>query len=155
MASWRSPTAAAAGKTAHAIFDVTGYFLPGVSGATYVPLTPTRLLDTRYGNGLTGAFSANHARTFQVTGRGGVPASAVAVTGNLTVTRQTGAGYLYLGPIATNTPSSSTLNFPTGDNRANGVTVALSGDGKLAVTYAAAAGKTAHAIFDVTGYFLP
>ena len=121
----------------------------------YVPLTPTRLLDTRYGNGLTGAFSANHARTFQVTGRGGVPASAVAVTGNLTVTRQTGAGYLYLGPIATNTPSSSTLNFPTGDNRANGVTVALSGDGKLAVTYAAAAGKTAHAIFDVTGYFLP
>ena len=62
------------------------------------PLDPSRLLDTRTGNGLTGTFKSHVARTFQVTGRGGVPASAVAVTGNLTVTGQTAAGYLYLGP---------------------------------------------------------
>ena len=92
---------------------------------TYVPLTPTRLLDTRFGNGLTGPFSANVPRTFQVTGRGGVPADAIAVTGNLTVTDQTAAGYVYLGPSAIAVPTTSTLNFPVGDTRANGVTVAL------------------------------
>jgi hypothetical protein len=47
-------------------------------GATYVPLAPSRLLDTRFGNGLAGSFRAGVPRTFQVTGRGGVPLAAVA-----------------------------------------------------------------------------
>ena len=126
-----------------------------LTGATYHALTPTRLLDSRVGNGLTGAFSAKVARTFQVTGRGGVPANAIGVTGNLTVTGQTAGGYLFLGPVATNAPTSSTLNFPVGDTRANGVTVALGTGGKLSATYMASTGKTAHVIFDVTGYFTP
>jgi hypothetical protein len=143
------------GPTAHAIFDVTGYFTPDTSGATYAALTPARILDTRSGNGLGGAFSSHAARTFQVTGRGGVPANATAVTGNLTVTGQTSNGYLFLGPTATNNPTSSTLNFPVGDDRANGVTVALGG-GTLSITFVAPTlGPTAHVIFDVTGYFVP
>jgi hypothetical protein len=53
-----------------------------------------------------------------------------------------------------NNPTSSTLNFPVGDNRANGVTVALGAGGTLSATYVAAtAGPTAQVIFDVTGYF--
>ncbi len=146
---------AGAGQTSQAIFDVTGYFVPDASGSTYIPLTPARLLDSRSGNGLSGVFVANHARTFQVTGRGGVPANAVAVTGNLTVTQQTSAGNLYLGPDAIDSPTSSTLNFPRGDNRANGVTVALGAGGTLSITYVAGAGQTSQAIFDVTGYFVP
>jgi len=125
-----------------------------ILGATYVALSPARLLDTRVGNGLSGAFSAGVARTFQVTGRGGVPANAIAVSGNLTVTGQTAAGYVYLGPLPTPSPSSSTLNFPLGDDRANAVTVALSPTGSLSATYAAAAGST-QLVFDVTGYFVP
>jgi hypothetical protein len=144
-----------AGTTAHAIFDVTGYFVPDSSGATYVALTPARILDTRSGNGLGGAFNSHVARTFGVTGRGGVPSNAIAVTGNLTVTGQTSSGYLFIGPAATNNPTSSTLNFPQGDDRANGVTVALGG-GALSVTFVAPApGPIAHVIFDVTGYFVP
>ena len=133
-----------------------GAALSDTSGATYVPLTPARLLDTRSGNGLSGAFSSHVARTFGVAGRGPVPANAVAVTGNLTVTAQTAGGYLFLGPGATNNPTSSTLNFPVRDDRANGVTVALGAGGTLSATYVAAtAGPTAQVIFDVTGYFLP
>jgi hypothetical protein len=76
------------------------------------------------------------------------------VTGNLTVTAQTGPGYLYLGPAAMNDPTSSTLNFPAGDDRANGVTVALGAGDTLSVTFVAPApGPTVHVIFDVTGYF--
>jgi hypothetical protein len=53
-------------------------------------------------------------------------------------------------------PTSSTLNFPVGDDRANGVTVALSIAGTLGVTFVAPApGPIAHVIFDVTGYFTP
>ncbi len=52
--------------------------------ATYHPVTPLRLLDTRVGNGHSGKLSANMPATFQVTGRGGIPAAATAVTGNVT-----------------------------------------------------------------------
>ena len=156
--------AAAAGKTAHVVFDVTGYFVPDGSGATYVVLTPNRIVDTRSGLGLTnGPLVANNAQTFSVPGqssdpRMNIPSDAIAVTGNLTVVGQTAPGYFFLGPVAMNVPTSSTLNFPLGDTRANGVTVALGtggSAGKLSVTYAAAAGKTAHVVFDVTGYFVP
>ncbi len=144
------------GKQAQVIFDVTGYFTPDATGATYHPLDPSRLLDTRIGDGLSGTFSSGHARTFQVTGRGGVPGDATAVTGNLTVTGQTAGGYLFLGPVATNSPTSSTLNFPVGDNRANGLTVALGAGGTLSATYiTGTSGKQAQVIFDVTGYFTP
>ena len=119
------------------IFDSTGYFVSGTSGATFVPLAPARLLDTRVGNGLAGKFSPSAPRTFQVGGRGGVPANATAVTGNLTVTGQSAAGYAFLGPNADPNPTSSTLNFPVGDSRANGVTVALGGGGTLSETYIA------------------
>ena len=148
-----SPTS---GKSANVIFDVTGYFTPA-GGSAYVPLTPSRILDTRNGTGgITGQIGSHSAQGFQVTGAGGVPANATAVTGNLTVTGQTSAGYLYLGPNATDNPTSSTLNFPLGDDRANGVTVALSGVGTLSVTYVAPTpGKATYVIFDVTGYFAP
>jgi len=91
-----------------------------------------------------------------VSGYGSVPPTASAVTGNLTVTGQTSAGFLSIGPVAQNNPTSSTLNFPLGDDRANAVTVALGTGGTLSVTYAAPTlGPTAQVIFDVTGYFVP
>jgi hypothetical protein len=145
------------GPTAHVIFDVTGYFVPDATGASYVPLSPARILDSRGGTGgIPGFFYSDNARTFGVTGNGGVPAGAVAVTGNLTVTAQTSPGYLFIGPNPTNNPTSSTLNFPKGDDRANGVTVAIGSGGALSVTYVAPTlGPTAYVIFDVTGYFAP
>jgi hypothetical protein len=150
------------GSTAHVIFDVTGYFVPDTSGATYVALTPARILDSRDGTGgLSGPFSSHVARTFQVTGAGGVPSNATAVTGNLTVTQQA-YGYLFVGPVAMNDPTSSTLNFPANEDRANAVTVALGSGGtggvlgSLSITYVGMSSTdTAHVIFDVTGYFVP
>jgi hypothetical protein len=80
--------------------------------------------------------------------------NAVAVTGNLTVTDQTAAGFVFLGPVATNAPTSSTINFPVNDNRANGVTVPLGAGGSLSATYASNV-SSAHVelLLDVTGYF--
>jgi hypothetical protein len=144
------------GQSAQAIFDVTGFFTPDTSGADYVPLTPARILDTRSGTGLSGSFASDSARTFTVAGDGLVPTNATAITGNLTVTSQTSNGYLFIGPIATNNPTSSTLNFPRNDDRANGVDVALGAGGTLSITYVApSAGPTTQVILDVTGYFAP
>ena len=104
----------------------------------------------------TAKAGAVNGAVFQVSGRGGVSGNSVAVTGNLTVTGQTSLGYLYIGPGAVNNPTTSTLNFPKGDDRANGVTVALGVGGTLSVTYAAPpSGPIAQVIFDVTGYFAP
>jgi len=154
---WVTFAAPTLGPTANVIFDVTGYFTPDTTGATYFALTPARILDSRDGTGgLSGPFSSHVARTFQVAGAGGVPANATAVTGNLTVTQQTTLGFLFVGPVAVNNPTSSNLNFPQGDDRANAVTVALGAGGTLSATFAAPTfGPTAHVIFDVTGYFLP
>jgi hypothetical protein len=144
-----------AGKTTDLVFDVTGYFTPDASGATYHPLAPARLLDTRAGNGLSGKLSANTPATFAVTGGGGVPAGATAVTGNLTVTGSSSGWAIYIGPDPIASPTSSTINFVTGDVKANGLTVALSATGTLSATYISTAGKTTDLVFDVTGYFTP
>ena len=127
---------------------------------TFTGVTPTRILDTRYGIGLSGTFVSSKPRTFKVAGDLGgslgtvVPADAIAVVGNVTVTGATAGGYVYLGPDQVASPGSSTINFPKGDNRANGVTVPL-GSGSLSATYKAAGGAKVHLIFDVTGYYRP
>ena len=137
--------------------DVTGTAPPTSvappADTTYVALTPARVLDTRFANGLSYPFVSGTPRTFGVTGQGGVPANATAVTGILTVTRQTSSGYIALGPVATATPSTSTLNFPTGDDRATGVTVTLGAGGTLSAVFKGGGGATTALVFDVTGYF--
>ena len=55
----------------------------------------------------------------------------------------------------TSTPARRRINFPIKDTRANNVTAPVASNGTLSVVYKAAAGKKAHIIFDVTGYFLP
>jgi hypothetical protein len=143
------------GNTTDLVFDLTGYFTPDASGATYYAITPARLLDTRSGNGLSGKLSANSPATFQVTGRGGVPSGATAVTGNVTVVNETNAWAVYLGPDSVASPTSSTINFLKGDIRANNLAVALSGTGTLSATYMSSAGNKTDLVFDVTGYFVP
>ncbi len=143
------PYVAASGKWATSIHEL----VVGGDGDGYTPIAPVRVLDTRFGTGLTGVFSANLPRTFQVGGVLGIPSDAVAITGNLTVTQQTAAGYVSLTPAPNPTPASSTLNFPLADTRANNVTIALAPDGSLSAVYKAAAGKHTALLLDVTGYF--
>jgi hypothetical protein len=166
---WITYEAVSNSATADVVFDVTGYFVNDSSGATYHPVTPNRLVDSRSGAGQTGlsaALAYNTPVSFIVTDRNSgdssknIPANAIAVTGNLTVTEQTAMGYFSLTPTQpSGVPSTSTLNFPTGDNRANAVTVPLgsdgSGHGVIWITYEAVSNSaTAHVVFDVTGYFV-
>ena len=94
-------------------------------GTTYVPIAPVRVLDTRPGGiGALGKFTSGNARSWQVAGVGAIPANAVAVTGNVTVTEQGSKGFVSVTVTSTNNPPSSTINFPVGETRANNVTTA-------------------------------
>jgi hypothetical protein len=145
---------ASPGRNTHVLLDITGYFTKASAGATYSTVTPVRLLDTRTANGLSGKFVSDVPRTWQITGRGGVPGNATAITANVTVTGQSGAGYVSLTPTKVANPTTSTINFPVGDNRANGAAVPLGPGGTLSATYKAGPGRTTDLVLDVTGYFV-
>jgi len=149
---------AGAGRTTDLVFDVTGYFLPDDSAATYHPVTPTRLLDSRFGTGQPGGtpakFLAGVPQTFTVGGGLTIPVAATAITGNVTVTRQTKAGYLAITPDPTASPPASTLNFPLADDRANGFTAPLNTSHQLSIVYITATGAKTDVVLDVTGYYL-
>ena len=152
---------ASSADTVNVIFDVTGYFLVDPTGASYFTVPLVRVLDSRSGAAHIGA-ALFHSRTKQnfavATVASGVPAGAIAVTGNVTVTGQTHAGYVTVAPALTSgvQPSTSTINFPLADTRANGLTVPLGPGGSLdAMYWTASSADTVNVIFDVTGYFLP
>ena len=150
------------GATADVVLDVTGYFMAGYSGASYVPVTPNRIADSRPAThlGLTTLVSGT-AKQFQVTGVApsdasrNIPAGAVAITGNLTAVNGTSQGFVSLTTTPINSPTTSTINFPIRDIRANGVTIALGSGGTLGVTFVGTGGATADVLLDVTGYFIP
>ena len=150
------------GAKADVVFDVTGYFLGGSSGATYLTVTPNRIVDSRAGTrlGLASTLQTGVPAQIQVTDRSDdpalrIPSSAVAITGNLTVVNSTSPGFFSLTiDRPASTPTTSTLNFPKADVRANAVTVPLGSGGVLWLTFIGGSGATADAVFDVTGYFV-
>ena len=71
---------------------------------------------------------------------------------NVTATQQTTAGNLRLYPGGTPVPSISSVNYSTGQTRANNAIIGLGVSGQVAIRCAQASG-TVHGILDVTGYF--
>ena len=142
--------------TTHLILDVTGYFIPTNTGATFTPIGPARVLDSRTGQGgFSSPFVSGTPRRIQLSGVAGIPLDAVAVTGNLTVTGQTESGYVSMTTSSMSSPTVSTINVPRGDTRANGLTIKLSSAGRAYLVYVGGATGVASAnlIFDVTGYY--
>ncbi len=129
---------------------------PAPTSRTAVNITaisPVRLLDTRSGNGLSGKFSSHIPRAVQIAGRGGIPANATIVNGNLTVTGAATKGNATISADAVAKPTSSTINFVPGVDLANGFTSALAADGTLALVMGD--GTTADFVIDITAYFTP
>jgi PKD repeat protein len=110
------------------VADVQGYYVDGPGGA-FVPVGPTRLLDTRSGGG--GALGQNGVRALQVGGSAGVPGDASAAVLNVTVADSTAGGYLTVYPDGSAVPNASNINFLAGETIPNMVTVGIGGDGKV------------------------
>lgn len=137
------------------VVDLQGYFAPqGSAGGYYVPLTPSRVADTRPGSGEPDSGRALGPRSvlnIQVSGLGGVPSTgATAVVLNVTATATTAAGFLSVYPQGVAWPGTSTLDWRAGESVAGRVIVPLGPGGMVAVYNLA--GST-DVVVDVSGFF--
>lgn len=135
--------------------DVTGYFRPtdvAVAAGRIVPITPTRVFDTRpdtSGPGPKGAVAAGSTIKVQIGGVAGVPTNATAVVMNVTATDTNSRGYITVWPSGTTRPLASTLNVDVaGETVSNLVIMPIGVDGK--VSFFAQSGT--HLLADVTGW---
>jgi hypothetical protein len=102
---------------------------PNAPPATFTPLSPMRVLDTRTTNVPAGwpaaqPLAAGSTLTLSLTDAG-VPATATAAVLNVTATRGTAPTYITAFPAGSSLPNASNLNLGAGETRPNLVTVAL------------------------------
>jgi Subtilase family len=142
----------------HVIVDVVGYFATSTSGR-FVPLTPVRIVDTRYGNGQRFA-PLGPAGTMTVTGSGifQVPyPAAAAMVGVVPVPPATSsASFLTIYPSGA-VPIPSSVNFSGGRLVPNGVIMNLaagSGSSQAETSQVYNAVSTVDIVMDLLGYFL-
>jgi hypothetical protein len=127
---------------------------PPQAAARFYTVTPCRIVDTRNANGPFGgpALAAMTTRDFVMGGGCGISTTARAVSLNVTVTGSTGFGDLRLFPNGASTVTASTINWRTGQTRANNAIVGLGNGGALTVWCVMPGGST-QVILDVNGYF--
>lgn len=148
-ASAQSPVASAGTPSIQGVYLGAGTTQAPGEKHDFRPLSPARILDTRPSQGGAGPVSAFQTKRVQVTGRGGVPASATSVVLNVTVTEARGSGFVTLFPAGESKPTASNLNFAAGDTTPNQVVVKVGAGGAVDI-YSHA---TTHVIVDVLGYF--
>ncbi|MEU8757911.1 hypothetical protein [Streptomyces sp. NPDC048659] len=134
------------------VADIAGYYVTDGSGATYKPVTPARLMDTRSGLGVPQArLGARESVALKVAGAGGLPDTGVtAVVLNVTAAAPTAAGYVSAGPGDHYSVGTSNVNFTAGQTIPNLVVVPVSEAGE--VRFYNHTG-TVDLIADVAGYF--
>jgi hypothetical protein len=130
--------------TVDLVADLAGFYARG-TGAGFTSMAPVRVLDTRSAVGTPVGSGATVVLSFPT-----VPASATAVTFNLTAVAPTSATTLTAYPTGVARPLASNLNVIKGETRANLVTVKLGKD--RSVTIHNASGST-HVLADLAGYY--
>jgi hypothetical protein len=139
---------------ADVLMDAAGWFVDrATSGASaFVPIDPTRVLDTRRNLGLAGTFTAGAVRSLPLPIAAGVdPTKVVAVAINMTVAEAQAGGYLTVAPTGAGLPDASNVNYGVGGAVPN-LTVVKVGAGS-SIDIMAFAGDP-HVIGDVMGYFV-
>lgn len=120
----------------------------------FVPMTPTRLLDTRVPSDITAGkpLAAGDGLDLAITGTHGIPASGVtAVALNITAAAAAGPGYITAWPAGEAKPVVSNLNITAaGQNIANAAIVRIGADGKVSL-YSQSGSDL---VVDVLGYFV-
>jgi len=128
--------------------------------ATFVPVDPVRVLDTRPGSpsglGPKGRLGAGGSVTVDFAGRstsaGPVPDDVTAVVLNVTAVRPDTGTYVRAFPAGAVATPVSSVNLPAGDVRPNHVTVKTGTGG--AVVFRNAAGTT-DLLVDLAGFYSP
>jgi uncharacterized repeat protein (TIGR01451 family) len=122
-----------------------------LAGLAFYSVAPCRVIDTR-DPAQAPALAAQQVRAFSVAGACGVPASALAVSVNLTVAQATHAGDLRVYPAGMSPPTASAINYGAGATRANNAVLSLGTGGALEILSDQTVG-TVHFILDVNGFY--
>jgi len=142
----------------HLVADVTGYFTDAgatTDGRFEAAPTPTRVLDTRTGQGgKLGPFVGGDQFDLVIAGQNGVPAGATAVALTVTYTNVAETGYVTVWPGGEARPDTSTANpNGPGDIRSNLALVSVgdsgSGVGKVSIY----SHRRTDLVVDVVGWF--
>lgn len=128
------------------VVDLAGYYATG-AGAKFTALPASRVLDTRQ---VGGAVGPGGTRVLDLAER--IPASATAVTFNLTGTNATAATHVTAFPTGTAIPTASNLNLPAGDTRPNLVTVAVGASRQVSLYNNAG---SIDLVVDLAGFYTP
>jgi hypothetical protein len=121
--------------------------VPSSAAGKFVPVAPTRILDTRTA---VDALPSTTNLVVQVGGLAGVPMDASAVALNLTVTEPSSYGYVAAFPFGELNPGTSNVNYVSGQTVPNYVVVPMR-EGKILLGNEGMG--TTHLIADVSGYF--
>src|ERR1035437_10269452 len=96
------------------------------TAGVYVPVSPSRVCDTRTGTGTfacaTGQVAPGGSLVVPISA---VPVSATAAVVNITATNAGGQGFLSAFPTGNAAPTASVITFTTGQTVANQATVQL------------------------------
>jgi hypothetical protein len=128
---------------------------PAGSAALFYTLTPCRVLDTRNQTGPLGAppLQPGATRTFDPAASAcGIPADAVAISANLTVTNVGAPGELVVFRSDISRPNTSAISFRAGRTRANNAVVSLSNSSATFSVFNNSAAAVDF-ILDVNGFF--
>lgn len=116
-----------------------------------MPLTPTRVLDTRNGTGgRRTPLGAEEVLELRLAGVGAVPAGATAVALNLTGTRPSSGTHLTVWPTGAARPETAVLNLRPGATAASLVVAGVGTGGATSVRNLAG---TVDLVGDVVGYW--
>ncbi|HEY4609288.1 MAG TPA: hypothetical protein VIH06_08795, partial [Ilumatobacteraceae bacterium] len=138
--------------TTDLVADVQGYYTPTASAQAglFVPLGPTRLLDTREpSSSHFGALGAGEQINLAVGAIAGLPPDATAAALKVTVTDSTTSGFWTVFPTGATRPNASNLNVVgSGSTIANQVIAPLA-NGSVSV-FSQSGG---HLVIDIVGWF--
>jgi Spherulation-specific family 4 len=135
-------------STAHVLVDVAGWF--GGSGDLFHPRSPERFLDTRNAIGAPqGKHGVAAPLRLQVAPRSSIPASAKAVTLNVTIVDPDGPGFVTVYPCDISKPIVSNVNYEQGQLIANLTTVPLAADGTVCLSTS----SPTHLLADIAGWY--
>jgi ELWxxDGT repeat protein len=123
--------------------------------SNFFTLTPCRLVDTRGPGAVLGgqAVQGGETRVFVAAGHCGIPATAKAISANVTVLRSGAPGHVRIFPAGQALPTIATVNYQAGQVRASNAIVALNANGEFAASAMQGSGTTVDLVVDVTGYF--
>ena len=137
------------------LVDIMGWYAGGnVARGGFVPLTPTRIFDTRIAFGNAYYDPTTDSVVLTIAGANGVPATNApggvgAFSLNVTAVLSDAAGYMSVWPDGRARPLASNLNFSAQQTVPNAVTVGVGSQGGVDIYTPA----NPEVLVDISGYF--